>query len=190
MKKFVCVLLALAVICSLGMSAFAADDVTGTLADGSAITKPVSEVAKSVEEGLAELEAIDAERAEKLKTFFADAEANAAENEKLEIIKKGIVHFAGFFAEVTEDELDVDLPVPGAKAGQKYGVTLSNGTSELGESKEDDTVTAAFPKDADYIGYVITAEVEDTQDDGTTFYYYYDTTGNEITPSDSPVVNG
>ena len=173
MKKFFAIVLALTFVLSIGVLSFAApEEVTGTLADGTAVTKPVSEVVKSVEDGIAAIEAVDAEKAEALKAFFAEAE----EKEDAEVIAKGIIDFAGAFVDATEDEIEVPLSVPGVKAGDKVGVSLSNGTSKLAECEEDDVITFAFPKDADGIGYVVSATVEETAEDGTTFTYYGDTT--------------
>ncbi len=154
MKKFLAIVLALTFVLSFGAISFAAaDEVAGTLADGTAVTKPVSEVVKSVEDGLA---ALDAEKAEALKTFFAEAEAK----EDVTVIAKGIVDFAGAFADATEAEIEVPLAAPGVKAGDKVGVSLSTGTSKPVEAAEDDVVTVAFPKDADGVGYVISSAKE------------------------------
>ena len=153
MKKFLAIVLALTFVLSFGAISFAAaDEVAGTLADGTAVTKPVSEVVKSVEDGLA---ALDAEKAEALKTFFADAEAE----ENVTVIAEGIVDFAGAFADATEAEIEVPLAAPGVKAGDKVGVRLSTGISETVEAAEDDVVTVAFPKDADGVGYVISSKL-------------------------------
>ncbi len=185
MKKFVCVLLALMMTFALCVSAFAAtEEVGGTLADGTAVTKPVSEVVKKVEDGLKELEEIDKDRAEKLREFFAKYD----QDEKVTVITEGIVHFDGAFADVTEEEIEVPLPLPGAKIGDKYFVILSNDTTKEVEVVEDDAVTTPFPKDADYMGYVIIATEEETFDDGTTWTFVPST---DNTPSsDSPAVKG
>lgn len=160
MKKFVCILLALVMAFALSVSAFAADEATVTAkkADGTEISKPVSEVVKTVEEGLAELKEIDADRAAKLEQFFTDWE----KNEDVTVIAKGIVCFDGAFEEAEGDEIEVPLSAAGLKADNQYGVILSTGTSKLFDCKEDGTVVVAFPKDADYIGYVITAEKVET----------------------------
>lgn len=183
MKKFFAIVLALAVVLSYGAFALAAtEEVSGTLADGTAVTKPVSEVVKSVEDGLKELEEIDKERADKLREFFAKYE----QDPDVTLITEGIVHFAGAFVDVTEDAIEVPLPLPGAKIGDKYLVILSNDTTEFVEVVEDDAVTTPFPKDADYMGYVIIAGKEETYPDGTTITTF----DNDVVPPSSPTVKG
>ena len=97
-------------------------------------------------------------------------------------------HFDGAFADVTEEEIEVPLPLPGAKIGDKYFVILSNDTTKNVEVVEDDAVTTPFPKDADYMGYVIIAVEEKTFEDGTTWTSVPST---DNTPSaNSPAVKG
>ena len=186
MKKFFAIVLALAVVFSFSALAFAADEVTGTLADGTAVTKPVSEVVKSVEDGLKALEEANAEKADELKAFFAKFD----ENEDIEVIAEGIVNFGGAFAECTEDEIIVPISVPGVKKRDKVGFSLSNGTSAVAECEEDDVVPVAFPKDAEDVGYVISAAQEETLPDGTTWTTVTDGDGNDTTTADSPAVKG
>ena len=186
MKKFLAIVLALAVVFSFGAFAIAADEVTGTLSDGTAVTKPVSEVAFSVEDGLKALEELDKEKADELKAFFAKFD----ENEDIEVIAEGIVNFDGAFAECTEDEIIVPIAVAGVKAGDKVGVSLSNGTSKTVKCEEDDIVPVSFPKDAEFIGYVISAAKEETMPDGTTWTTFTDGNGEDTTSEASPAVKG
>lgn len=154
MKKFVSVLLAIVMIFAFCVNAFAATEVTGTLADGTTISKPVSEVLKSADAGLAEVKESDSEKYEKLSAFFDEAKANP---ENLAI---GFIDFDGFFADVTEANLDVTLPVE-ADAGKVVVVTTSDGS--YGDYiAEQGTVVVPFPKDAKLLAYSIAGkETED-----------------------------
>ena len=132
------------------------------------------------------LEEANAEKADELKAFFAKFD----ENEDIEVIAEGIVNFGGAFAECTEDEIIVPISVPGVKKGDKVGFSLSNGTSAVAECEEDDVVPVAFPKDAEDVGYVISAAQEETLPDGTTWTTVTDGDGNDTTTADSPAVKG
>ncbi len=176
MKKFICVLLALIMSFALCVSAFAADEeVAGTLADGTKVTKLVSEVVKTAEEA-------DSEKSDELNAFFSKFD----KDDDITVVAKGIVNFGGAFAECTEEVIEVPLPVPGVKVGDVVGVSLSNGTSETVECKEDDVVIIAFPKDAENIGYVIASAVKKTLDDGS--YWMYLPTDNGTPAAGSPKV--
>ena len=185
MKKFLAIVLALAVVFSFGAFAIAADEVTGTLADGTAVTKPVSEVAFSVEDGLKALEE-DTEKTDALKAFFTQFD----ENEDVEVIAEGIINLGGAFAECTEDEIIVPITAAGIKTGDKVGVSLSNGTSAVAECEEDGFVPVAVPKDAENLGYVVSAAKEETMPDGTTWTTFTDGNGEDTTSEASPAVKG
>lgn len=140
MKKLLAIVLALAMVLSLSVFSFAAADaVSGTLADGTLISKPVSEVVKTGEE---------AQQYDSTKSFLASVESNPR------AVSSGVVDFGGFFADIVEDTVDVPLPVV-AKKGDKLTVTLSNGSTSVTQCNEDGVVVVPFPKDAAGIGFCI-----------------------------------
>ena len=134
MKKLLSIVLALAMVLSVGIFSFAAaDTVSGTLADGTVISKLVSEVVKTGK---------DAEQYDDVKDFLALAAADPR------TICTGVVDFGGFFDNITEGSVAVPLSVPDAKTGEKYLVKLSSGFASTKQCSENGVLTVDFPKDA------------------------------------------
>ena len=151
MKKALAILLALVLICSLGISAFAASDtVSGTLKDGTAVTKPVGEILLSAAEAVAKNDALAA--------FFEKANGYSS------TLSTGAVDFGGAFADVVESTVLVPLSVSGAKAGDALLVTLSDGSVSSYTCEESGVVVAAFPKDAACLGYYVSSVTADWGD--------------------------
>ena len=150
MKKLLTIVLALAMVLCMGVFSFAAAEaVSGTLADGTVISKPVSEVLKNGEAALMELQDAAPEKAASLEAFLAASEAGSR------TISCGVVDFGGFFDEISEDTVIVPLPAPGTRKGDKVLVSLSNDMSRVLTSDEDGIVNVAFPRSTSCVGYCV-----------------------------------
>ena len=157
MKKLLAVLLALTFVLSIGAISFAADaEVSGTLADGTVISKAAAEFVKGAD-SISDLEQSDAAKFAELKAFFDAAATNPR------VVAKGVVDFGGFFNDVTEAKVDVPLAVPEAKADDSFVVTLSSGGANSVKCAEDGVVVAPFPKDAANVGFTVSS-LEYTQE--------------------------